>query len=371
MSGLSCKVPGFTLTALLCAFGTGFASSEQISSPPVPPNFSVDRVFAAKLRVQLLPHTEPATGRQAVAKEVMGRLLKQLPASDSHFTWELRIAKDAGNVFSSPDGTIYVDKGLAEILGSQSGLWAAALSHEIAHIARRDWARRYLFQKSLEEGGAAQITLGAAGGYSGSWMDPRTVSKLLAGFSQAMEIEADSEGLMLMARAGFHPNFVPALHHLLRSQSGQFDGAFADSTHPDWESRDERLRKMYLLAGKEYDRLWPDRYASPGGNPPVVVYARPLDVKRDASGGIEVAIPLHCENLAGSVEVVLRLTGAATQFPREVRQFTGCTSDHTLITFVVPESEFGAHRDHPQAEIAILDDNGEMLNRSLTSLPFR
>ena len=53
--------------------------------------------------------------------------------------WELRIAKDAGNVFSSPDGTIYVDEALAQALGSQSGLWAAVLSHEVAHVARRDW----------------------------------------------------------------------------------------------------------------------------------------------------------------------------------------------------------------------------------------
>jgi putative metalloprotease len=306
-------------------------------------------------------------GRYAVGREVLERLLKQLPAGSAKFAWELRIATDAGNVFSSPDGTIFVDQGLAHILGSHTGLWAAALSHEISHVMRRDWARRYLFQKLLEEGGASQIVLGDVGGIAGSWVDSRDSAGRLARFCQAMELEADAEGLMLMARAGFHPDFVPALYHVFQAQPGRFDGKFLDSSHPRWDDRDDRLQKVYAAAGKEYDRLWPDRYASPGGNAPIVVHAG-LPSARSGIGQLQVLVPLHCQNLSGSVEVVLRLSGTDTDFPPELRQFTGCTSNRTLITFSLPNSQVFRGRARVQGEISVLDDSGAVLTRALAPL---
>lgn len=372
MSGVSGKAPSLALIALLCVFWTTLAPAQQVLPPQrIPPSFKADAVFAARVRSLLLPYSEPATGQYAVGKQVLERLLQHLPADGTHFSWELRIAKDAGNVFSSPDGTIFVDEGLAQMLGSQSGLWAAALSHEISHIIRRDWARRYLFQKSLAEGGASQIVLGDVGAFSGSWVDARGSSSQLASFCQTMELEADAEGLMLMARAGFHPDFVPALHKVLQAQPGQFDGRLLDPSHPRWDERDENLRKLYAAAGKEYDRLWPARYASPGGNPPIVVYAGLPSAKRGAGGQLEVLVPLRCQNLSGSVEVVLRLTGTDSEFPAEVRQFTGCTSNRTLITFTLPNSEVLRGHSRVQGEIAVLDDGGAVLTRSLAPIPVR
>jgi putative metalloprotease len=372
MSGVSGKVRSLALIALLCVFQAHFAPAQQMLPPErVPPSFTEDAVFAARVRSLLLPYTEPATGQYAVGKEVLERLVQQLPANVARFSWDLRIAKDAGNVFSSPDGTIFVDEGLAQLLGSQAGLWAAALSHEIAHVVRRDWARRYLFQKALEEGSASQIVLGDVGAFSGSWVDARGSASQLASFCQTMELEADAEGLMLMARAGFHPDFVPALHKVLQAQPGQFDGRFLDPSHPRWDERDESLRRLYAAAGKEYDRLWPARHASPGGNPPIVVYAGLPSAKRGASGQLEVLVPLHCQNLSGSVEIVLRLTATDSEFFSELRQFTGCTSNRTFITFVLPNSEVLRGHSRVQGEISVLDDSGAILTRSLTPIPVR
>src|SRR5208337_459435 len=114
---------------------------------------------------------------------------------------------------------------------------------------------------------------------------------------------------------------VPALHHLLEGRLEQADGKFLDPSHPTWDERDQRLQKLYVAAGREYDRLWPERYASPGGNSPVVVYAGLPSAKRGAAGELEVLIPLHCQNLTGSVEVVLRFTVPGSEFPTELRQF--------------------------------------------------
>ena len=372
MSGISHKAPRLVLIALLCVFWGKLAPAQQTLPPEtVPPTFTADAVFAARVRSLLLPYTEPATGQYAVGKQVMETLLRQLPADRPKFSWDLRIAKGAGNVFSSPDGTIFVDEELAQAMGSRAGLWAAALSHEISHVVRRDWARRYLFEKSLDEAEASQIMLGGAGVVSGSWVDVQGATTRLAGFCQHMELEADAEGLMLMTRAGFDPDFVPALHHLIEAQPGQSEGNVFDPSHPRWDEREQRLQKIYVAAGKEYDRLWPDRYASPGGNSPLVVYAGSPTAKRGTTGELEVLIPLHCENLVGSVEVVLRLTAGDSASRTELRQFTGCTSNRTVITFTLPSPEVRKGGSRVQAEVSVLDDSGAILTRSLAPIPVR
>ena len=207
--------------------------------------------------------------------------------------------------------------------------------------------------------------------FSGSWMDARGASNLLANFCQTMELEADAESLMLMTRAGFDPDFIPALHHLLAAQPGQSDGNPFDPSHPRWDERDQRLQKLYVAAGREYDRLWPERYASPGGNSPVVVYAGLPSAKRGAAGELEVLIPLHCQNLTGSVEVVLRFTVPGSEFPTELRQFTGCTSNRTLVTFILPNPEVRKGGSRVRAEIQVLDDSGAVLTHALAPMPVR
>ena len=372
MSGVSGKALRLVFVALWCVFRANLAPAQEIVAPEtVPSTFTADAVFAARVRSLLLPYTEPATGQYATGQRVLETLVRQLPADRGRFSWDLRVANGAGNVFSSPDGTIFVDEELAQTLGSRAGLWAAALSHEISHIVRRDWARRYLYQKSVEEASGSQITLGDAGALSGSWVDARGASTLLASFCQTMEIEADAEGLKLMTRAGFDPDFVPALHHLLEGRPGQLDGNSFDPSHPRWDERDQRLQKLYAAAGKEYDRLWPERYASPGGNSPIVVYAGLPSAKRGVSGGLEVLIPLHCQNLSGSVEVVVRFTGPDSELPTEMRQLTGCTSERTLITFILPSLKVRRGGSRVQAEISVLDASGAVLTRSLAPMAVR
>jgi hypothetical protein len=299
----------------------------------------------------------------------MRRLLKQLPAGTVRYSWDVRIVKDVGNILSSPDGTIFVDQQIADLFGSHSGLWAAALAHEMAHVVRRDWARRYLYQKSLRENANQSLTLGNSAGFGSSWIDSSAISSRYAEFCRKMEFDADEQALGLMVRAGFHPDFVAAMHHLIQSLPGQNDGSIADPLHPSWNERDDKSKKAYQSAAEEFDRLWPAREASPGGYPPLVVYAGSISAKKNASQ-LNLQVPLHCENLVGSIEVVLRLVGK-TENPRsELRQFSGCTSERTLITFAVPDYNIARQTDL-RAELSVLDDNGELVNRFLTSNTLR
>jgi hypothetical protein len=333
---------------------------------------------AARLRPELESQSTPATGKYTTARLVFERLAAQLAkASNPKITWHLRIVEDGQlNAFSSPDGTVYVESGLAEIAGPGAGLWAAILSHEIAHVLRRDWARRYLFEKHLASGRGSTILLGDPGlPPAATFSDSEKASADLGRFCQRMELEADREGLMLMARAGYHPDFVPALHHLLHAHESGPSNSSVYAMHPCWEERDHELSRAYTEASIDFAHRWPEWYASPGGNPPVVVFADEPTVKKMGAQQWQLQIPMRCQNLAGAVEVVLRAGGPgkretvdrladAGDHP-EVRQLTGCTSPRTTVVFNVANESAGAGTHW--TDVYVVDAWGAVLAR--TDLP--
>jgi len=365
--------------ALLC--GTLAATQQNPSPAEIPDKFKLDMETAARLRPQLAAQSMAASGRYTAGRAVFERLVEQVRATGGvRFAWQLRIVDDDGlNAFSSPDGTVYVERGLAQMAGPSTGLWAALLSHEIAHVVRRDWARRYLYQKYLENGGGAPMLLGDPGLPSAWWSDSAKVSADMGRFCRQMELDADREGLMLMARAGYHPDFVPALHHLLHASGVGARSASLYAMHPCWEERDRELSHAYVAASIEFERLWPEWYASPGGNPPVVVFAEEPTLKKNTSKEWEIQIPLRCQNLAGAVEVVLHAGAARGKIALvehvpdsdemesdSARQLTGCTSPRTTITFSLadaPKRQTGAQ----WTDVYVLDAWGTVLAR--TELP--
>jgi hypothetical protein len=353
-------------------------TQQDSSAPEVPQQFTLDMQTAARLRPALLAQSIAPSGRYTIGRLVFARLVAQLRSpGNTRFAWELRIVDDAQlNAYSSPDGTVYVESGLGQLAGASTGLWAAILSHEIAHVVRRDWARRYLYQKYLENGGGAAIMLGDPSLPSASWSDSEKASEDFGRFCRHMELDADREGLMLMARAGYHPDFVPALHHLLHAQSSHQVTSSLYAMHPCWEERDRELSHAYTEASSEFERLWPEWYASPGGNPPVVVFAEEPKVKRTAPREWEIQIPMRCQNLAGAVEVVLHSgspEGAKARHEDaadsshsgdEIRQLTGCTSPRTTITFTLADSAEHSKPATHWTDVYVLDAWGTVLARA-------
>jgi len=359
------------------------AQAQQSSdSLQVPPQFKLDMEVAARLRPQLMAQSVPAAARYALGQLVLKRLAEQARAG-TRFAWQLRIVEDHElNAYASPDGTVYVESGLAQLAGESAGLWAAILSHEMAHVVLRDWARRYLYQKSLESGSGTAIVLGDPGLPSNSWTDSRKASADLAIFCRGLEIGADREGLMWMARAGYHPDFVPALHHLLHALDPGAKAASLYAMHPCWEQRDRDLSRAYVEASIEFEHHWPEWYNSPGGNPPVLVFADEPTVKKTGSKEWEIRIPMRCQNLAGAVEVVLREGSAApakatgqpefdsVQSDFEASQVTGCTSPQTTITFTLENSSGPLKPGRSWTDVYVLDSWGQVLARAdLPKLP--
>ncbi|HYA22681.1 MAG TPA: M48 family metalloprotease [Terriglobales bacterium] len=380
--------PAFLLRAIelgfLSALSYAQAPGSFLDGPSVPPNFNFDIETGTRLRSQLFAESMPVAGRYATGGIVFKHLIAQvLVSSGTKFAWELRVVNDDQlNAYSSPEGTIYVGTDLAQLAGQSTGLWAAILSHEIAHVVRRDWGRRYLYQKSLERDSVPAIVLGDPALPSASWTDSQTASKNLGRFCRQLELGADRDSLMLMARAGYHPHFVPALHHLLHATGSGAAPTSLYAMHPCWEERDQELMEAYVNASIEFERRWPEGYASPGGNPPIVVFAATPTVKKTRSKEWEIQVPIRCENLAGAVEVVLRIVPTAGDVGRpehfldqprsefELRQVTGCTSPLTTVSFTLPAASDRSKSSAHWADVNVFDAWGAILARvSVPKLP--
>jgi hypothetical protein len=80
---------------------------------------------------------------------------------------------------------------------------------------------------------------------------------------------------------------------------------------------------------------------------------------------------MRCQNLAGAVEVVLRRAGTRPeslltplQPGHEVRQFTGCTSPKTTVTFTLTDSEAPQKSGATWTDVYVLDAWGAVLARA-------
>jgi Zn-dependent protease with chaperone function len=277
----------------------------------LPNDYGIDLQLAETGRSLVMGGSPEITGTAAnqVGDDVFQHLVSA--GFSQAYSWHLTlINNNVVNAASTAGGKIYVHGGMLPLLGQNKGLWAAVLSHETAHTGRRHQVivyKRMLYNQLMIQYYRARI---AAGDKSANWA--------LIGFAAASRIalkklerdqehDADQQGMLLMARAGFHPDYVFALHHLLLMKTGEqskFAAFFSD--HPRWETRDQRDDKVYTDALAEYNRLWPDPAASPGGRAPVVVFLGQATSNEDKkTGTANVTLPMYCRNSDEPVDLML------------------------------------------------------------------
>src|SRR5450755_4365727 len=144
----------FLLVASTAAFG-GKKAPKLNETIDLPQTFELDFQFAAKQRAQLGPQTEvPDDIAGGVGQEVFESLVRSQMISGFGlpYTWTFKpYDSPAVNAFSLADGEVVAYTGLSRLIGTNRGLWAAVLAHEIAHVARRHSVRKALFHEYVEE----------------------------------------------------------------------------------------------------------------------------------------------------------------------------------------------------------------------------
>lgn len=160
--------------------------------------------------------------------------------SRADLDWQFRVVDSPQvNAFALPGGYVYLNRGLVEATRTVSEL-AGVLGHEIGHVVQRHSIEQ--MQKHAGAGlgisvlcaltNACESALGqAALQIGGSWV--------LARYSRLDEVEADSEAVVNVLRAGYDPMGVPRLFERLLElreyNPTELESWFA--SHPLEESR--------------------------------------------------------------------------------------------------------------------------------------
>ncbi len=126
---------------------------------------------------------------QKVGLQVGARAHRQLPYKfhyipDSNFV----------NAFALPGGHVYIGAGMLALMDSEDQL-AGVLGHEVEHIDHYHCAERVQLEARLRK-----LNLGVVGA-----LISIPVELFQAGYTKDQELEADSEGTRLAAKAGYAP----------------------------------------------------------------------------------------------------------------------------------------------------------------------
>jgi len=295
----------------------------------LPADFSIDFRLASQERSRIGQNPTDLVSSYIAGNAVFEELVQSptIAVFGLPYNWRARVIdSDQINAHALPDGEIIVDGGLARLLGTNRGLWAAVLSHEVTHTSRRHWVKKFLYRLYIEEQREYWRIRARYGDDAAPWAllalsiaAPIAEGKL----SRDLEHQADAQGMILMARQGYHPDNVFALHHLLRIHTGEQSkiGAFF-SSHPRWQTRDERSDRAYADALTEYNRYWSDPERSPGGPPPVVAFLEKPTAKEDKKQATaEIAVPLSCRNAREPVLLSIRFTKDQRDVPSTLPEY--------------------------------------------------
>ena len=176
--------------------------------------------------------------------------------SRSDLQWQFAIVNsDEVNAFALPGGFIYVNRGLIDRAERLEQL-AGVLGHEIGHVVERHSVEQMkkttganvvvtliCVVTSLCESGISQVAINVAG------------TAILARYSRADEIEADSQAVVNVVNAGIHPSGIPEFFETLLRERSRNPSIFESflASHPVEESRVEYTQR--LIASYERERL--------------------------------------------------------------------------------------------------------------------
>jgi predicted Zn-dependent protease len=164
-----------------------------------------------------------------IITEYVNRLGQNLVRnSDAKISFSFQVIEDDNfNAFALPGGYVFIHAGLIKIADEEDEL-AAAIAHEIAHVAARHLTCRAT-QNDLAQG--ASVLLGGLGGLAVRQVG---IPMTFLHFSRHDETEADFLGLQYMWAAGYDPNgsisILEKMESLRKSEPNAVSRLFA--THP-------------------------------------------------------------------------------------------------------------------------------------------
>ncbi|MDB6149613.1 MAG: peptidase family protein [Chthoniobacter sp.] len=197
-----------------------------------------------------------------LVRRVAGRLAQATGDDGKGFEWAVSLVRSPQvNAFCLPGGKIVVYTGILPVAKTEAGL-AAVMGHEMAHATARHGSERLFKQKATQtvmtgvqfsvgdmDYGQQQAIMGALG--AGAQYG------VLMPFGRDHETEADTLGLLYMARAGYDPREAIAFWQRMEEKAGRGAPPELLSTHPSHGTRVGNLKQLLPKALEEYQKALP------------------------------------------------------------------------------------------------------------------
>ena len=165
------------------------------------------------------------------------------------------------NAFAVPGGFVFINKGAIDACRNEAEL-ASILAHEISHVTLRHGVRSLDKSKYrlLQKSAVSEMHESIERDWKKNPDDPKWnkameeeldaigdefYSRTLAPFNRDLEREADRQGLLFLARAGYNPYAaVTVMERMAKARPGKKDVKRAFSSHPHPEERMDTMRTV-------------------------------------------------------------------------------------------------------------------------------
>jgi predicted Zn-dependent protease len=231
------RVYVFTVLSLSVFAQDAKKDPEQIGTRDVSKGvnfFSIEREMALgkQLAQQLESHSTLVTDK--VITEYVNRLGQNLARhSDAQIPLTIKVIEgDDANAVTLPGGYIYLRTGLLRIADTEAEL-AAAIAHEIAHVAARHGTRQATQTQLAQVASIPLFFLGGWGGVCAIGASNGSTPMLLMAAQRSNEEEADLLGLQYLYKSGYDPlGMVDIFEKLFSLDPRQSRMSKVFSTHP-------------------------------------------------------------------------------------------------------------------------------------------
>lgn len=227
-------LPGFALAQSLTLGG----NSLQFKAESLQEELSIGRIVSAQLlgAARLLP--DPPLQRYV---NLVGRRVAE-QAGRKEINWSFGVVDSTAlNAFAAPGGYILVTSALLQMLDTEDEL-AAVLGHEIAHIVRKHHYRVVRKQQMLEFSAKA-VTIGGEAGAMADRLSSMVANVLARGLDKSAEFEADRDGMVYAARAGYDSSALIRVMEKLANEFKDKSGTLLMATHPSASDRSMSMAK--------------------------------------------------------------------------------------------------------------------------------
>jgi predicted Zn-dependent protease len=225
----------FALTTLLFLLASCSVSEDQ--------EVALGRQDAEEVNSKLPIVTDPAVSDYI---QILGESIAKT-TSRSDLDWHFYVVNTKQvNAFALPGGFVYVNRGLIESTDRLDEL-TGSLGHEIGHVVERHSVKQMEKSQKTNLGVAAVCTLTniCQSGLAQAAVQVGGTA-LFARYSRLDELQADSEGVVNVTRAGYDPQGIPDLFQVLLKereyQPTVVEGWFA--SHPLEEARIQRAKTL-------------------------------------------------------------------------------------------------------------------------------